>query len=81
MTVINLADAASMRLAATCVGYQDPKAAERSVQNAGDAMQHQIIDRRAEAVKPVLPQTAFDRLLSTPGPLDRFGDMASDERG
>lgn len=80
MTVINVSDASSVRVAAPAVGCHDPKAAERCVQNATDAMQNQIIDRRADAARPALPQTALDRLLSTPGPLDRFADAQPADR-
>lgn len=72
--MINVSDVSSVRVATLAVGCHDPRAGERCVQNATDAMQHQIIERRADAANPALPQTALDRLLSTPGLLDRFGE-------
>ncbi|MDR6787195.1 hypothetical protein J2Y58_000533 [Sphingomonas sp. BE138] len=72
MDGINRATGANGQLAAVGLGCGDRKAAERIVQDAHAAAQSQITERRAEAAKPALPQTALDRLLSTPGPLDRF---------
>lgn len=74
MDGINRATAAAVHLPAVGLGCGDRKAPERIVQDANAAMQNQIIDRRTDAARPALPQTALDRLLSTPGPLDRFAD-------
>jgi len=74
MDGINRVTGAAVHLPTVGLGCGDRKAAERIVQDANAAMQNQTIDRRAGAARPALPQTALDRLLSTPGPLDRFGD-------
>ncbi|MEH3123688.1 MAG: hypothetical protein PGN16_17230 [Sphingomonas phyllosphaerae] len=74
MNGINRATGATVNLPVVGLGCGDRKAAERIVQDANAAMQNQIIDRRADAARPALPQSALDRLLSTPGPLDRFAD-------
>lgn len=74
MDGINRTTGAAVHLPAVGLGCGDRKAAERIVQDANAVMQNQIIDRRMDAAKPVLSQTAFDRLLSTAGPLDRFAD-------
>lgn len=80
MDGINRVTGAAAHLPGTGLGCGDRKAAERIVQDANAAMQNQIIDRRADAARPALPQSALDRLLSTPGPLDRFADTGSVDR-
>lgn len=80
MDGINRTTGANLRLPAVGLGCGDRKAAERIVQDANAATQNRIIDRRTEANRPALPQTALDRLLLTPGPLDRFADQQPADR-
>lgn len=80
MDGINRATGAAAHLPAIGLGCGDRKAAERIVQDANAAMQNQIIDRHADSARPALPQSGLDRLLLTPGPLDRFADAQTVDR-